>query len=109
MEPAAGRAGGVERVVVALFFDALAASLGFTVHPFYNGGADSALYISTARSLVEGRGYTLHYLLDFGETAGIPGFQYDRRWEGFEHCSADATDIDRDLRRQPKAAFTTDR
>lgn len=48
----------MERVVVGLFFVALAASLSFTVHPFYNGGADSALYVSTARSLVEGQGYS---------------------------------------------------
>lgn len=47
-----------ERLVVPLAFLALGASLAFTVHPWYDGGADPAMYIATARSLLAGRGYT---------------------------------------------------
>lgn len=33
----------------------------------------------------EGKGHTLHYLLDFGEAFGVHGLTNKRAWDGFEH------------------------
>lgn len=33
----------------------------------------------------EGKGHTIHYLLDFGETMGTHGVEKGRVWDGFEH------------------------
>lgn len=48
-----------ERVGLALFALAVLASLAWFVHPWYEANSDSAMYIATARSLVDGDGYTM--------------------------------------------------
>lgn len=56
--PVDRRRGTAERVAVPLAGLALFASLAFTVHPWFDGRADAALYVATARSLAAGEGYS---------------------------------------------------
>ncbi len=47
-----------EQVAFALFVVVLAVSLGFVVHPWFEPVRDASIYISTARSLLAGDGYS---------------------------------------------------
>ncbi len=53
--PSGGRA---ERVALALFVVVLAVTLGFVVHPWFEPVRDASIYVSTARSLLAGDGYS---------------------------------------------------
>ena len=55
---AAPPASAAERVARWLAAAALAASLAYTVHPWFQSQADASLYVATARAIAAGEGYS---------------------------------------------------